>query len=281
MGSKKRKFIEANGLKNGAQPSSGDIAEAEPRSKKPKEAGVVLETPSEDDVDGGGDDFEGFEDESSDADSIPQAEAVDGEKHTLQGASNQDEVGGATLSLPPGVVGPATPHLFADVNLTEKTLKGIKEMGFDTMTEIQRRAIPPGLAGKDILGAAKTGSGKTLAFLLPAVEMLYSLKFKPRNGVGVSWSHTDQLGYLLLTPRPGYCCVPDPRAGFADLFRLPGADEVPHANIWRRHRRSQSWRRTAQARKGRQPLDRNPGTTARPPAKHGIHVQEHEVPGHR
>ena len=34
----------------------------------------------------------------------------------------------------------------------------------------------------DLLGAAKTGSGKTLAFLLPAVELLYKLNFKPRNG---------------------------------------------------------------------------------------------------
>jgi ATP-dependent RNA helicase DDX18/HAS1 len=35
-----------------------------------------------------------------------------------------------------------------------------------------------------VLGAAKTGSGKTLAFLIPAVEMLSSLRFKPRNGTG-------------------------------------------------------------------------------------------------
>ncbi|KAI7583720.1 ATP-dependent RNA helicase, partial [Hortaea werneckii] len=41
------------------------------------------------------------------------------------------------------------------------------------------------LAGRDVLGAAKTGSGKTLAFLLPAIEMLHSLRFKPRNGTGV------------------------------------------------------------------------------------------------
>eukprot|EP00128_Syssomonas_multiformis_P011292 Colp12_sorted_trinity150504_noHs@32044 len=33
--------------------------------------------------------------------------------------------------------------------------------------------------------AAKTGSGKTLAFLIPAVELLYKLKFMPRNGTGV------------------------------------------------------------------------------------------------
>jgi ATP-dependent RNA helicase DDX18/HAS1 len=38
------------------------------------------------------------------------------------------------------------------------------------------------MTGRDILGAAKTGSGKTLAFLIPAVEMLHKLSFKPRNG---------------------------------------------------------------------------------------------------
>ncbi|KAH8885045.1 DEAD-domain-containing protein [Thozetella sp. PMI_491] len=63
-------------------------------------------------------------------------------------------------------------------------MKAIEGMGFKNMTEIQRRAVPPGLAGKDLLGAAKTGSGKTLAFLLPVVEMLSSLRFKPRNGTG-------------------------------------------------------------------------------------------------
>ena len=35
---------------------------------------------------------------------------------------------------------------------------------------------------RDLLGAAKTGSGKTLAFLIPAVELLYKLNFKSRNG---------------------------------------------------------------------------------------------------
>lgn len=36
-----------------------------------------------------------------------------------------------------------------------------------------------------MLGGAKTGSGKTLAFLIPAVETLNALRFKPRNGCGV------------------------------------------------------------------------------------------------
>lgn len=74
---------------------------------------------------------------------------------------------------------------FQQLNLSEKTIKAIDEMGFTKMTDIQKRAVPPLLAGKDVLGAAKTGSGKTLAFLIPAIEMLSALKFKPRNGTGV------------------------------------------------------------------------------------------------
>ncbi|KOB73007.1 Pitchoune [Operophtera brumata] len=67
----------------------------------------------------------------------------------------------------------------------EPTLMGIKEMGFKTMTEIQAKSIPPLLEGRDLVGAARTGSGKTLAFLIPAIDLIYKLKFKPRNGTGV------------------------------------------------------------------------------------------------
>lgn len=67
----------------------------------------------------------------------------------------------------------------------ENTLKAIEDMGFTTLTEIQARSIPPLLEGRDLVGAAKTGSGKTLAFLIPAVELIYKLKFMPRNGTGV------------------------------------------------------------------------------------------------
>jgi ATP-dependent RNA helicase DDX18/HAS1 len=84
-----------------------------------------------------------------------------------------------TVSLP---TVESTPKEFTELNLSERTQKALDGMGFTTMMEIQQRAIPPLLAGKDVLGAAKTGSGKTLAFLIPAVEMLSALRFKPRNG---------------------------------------------------------------------------------------------------
>lgn len=107
------------------------------------------------------------------------------EAGTTQGVdsndSNHELPSTSTLSLPPS--GP-DPQKFSDLNLSSKTMQAIEDMKFETMTEIQQRGIPPLLAGRDVLGAAKTGSGKTLAFLIPAVEMLSALRFKPRNGEG-------------------------------------------------------------------------------------------------
>ncbi|KAJ7012761.1 ATP-dependent RNA helicase HAS1 [Populus alba] len=74
---------------------------------------------------------------------------------------------------------------FDSLGLSEATRKAIQEMGFENLTQIQARAIPPLLVGKDVLGAARTGSGKTLAFLIPAVELLHNVHFAPRNGTGV------------------------------------------------------------------------------------------------
>jgi ATP-dependent RNA helicase DDX18/HAS1 len=90
--------------------------------------------------------------------------------------------GAGVLSLP---TAGAQALNFSELNLSEKTMKALEDMKFEKMTEIQQRGIPPLLAGRDVLGAAKTGSGKTLAFLIPAVEMLSALRFKPRNGTGV------------------------------------------------------------------------------------------------
>ena len=102
--------------------------------------------------------------------------------------NDEELLGDTVIPSIPALSLPATgkdPERFSDLNLSTKTMKGIEEMKFDSMTEIQRRGIPPLLAGKDVLGAAKTGSGKTLAFLIPAIEMLSALRFKPRNGTGV------------------------------------------------------------------------------------------------
>ncbi|KAJ6627146.1 DEAD-domain-containing protein [Mycena sp. CBHHK59/15] len=74
---------------------------------------------------------------------------------------------------------------FSTLELSEQTNRALSDMGFTTMTPVQQKSIPLLLAGKDVLGAARTGSGKTLAFLIPAVELLHRLKFKPINGTGI------------------------------------------------------------------------------------------------
>ncbi|XP_061205588.1 ATP-dependent RNA helicase DDX18 [Neopsephotus bourkii] len=104
-----------------------------------------------------------------------------GEKKEEEG--EEDEV----PSLPLGVTGAFEDNSFTSLAgvVSENTLKGINDMGFTHMTEIQHKSIKPLLEGRDILAAAKTGSGKTLAFLIPAVELIYKLKFMPRNGTGV------------------------------------------------------------------------------------------------
>ncbi|XP_050974550.1 ATP-dependent RNA helicase DDX18 [Labeo rohita] len=89
--------------------------------------------------------------------------------------------------LPSGLTGAFEDKSFASLAemVSENTLKGVKEMGFETMTEIQHKSIRPLLEGRDVLAAAKTGSGKTLAFLIPSIELIYKLRFMPRNGTGV------------------------------------------------------------------------------------------------
>lgn len=89
--------------------------------------------------------------------------------------------------LPFGLTGAFEDASFASLAglVSENTLNGVKEMGFEHMTEIQHKSIRPLLEGRDVLAAARTGSGKTLAFLIPSVELIYKLKFMPRNGTGV------------------------------------------------------------------------------------------------
>ncbi|HZI42631.1 MAG TPA: DEAD/DEAH box helicase [Gemmatimonadaceae bacterium] len=67
---------------------------------------------------------------------------------------------------------------FTAFKLHPDLLRGIKELGFSRPTPIQVDAIPPAVAGRDVLACAMTGSGKTVAFLLPILQRLIA---RPRG----------------------------------------------------------------------------------------------------
>ncbi|ETS82920.1 ATP-dependent RNA helicase dbp-4 [Pestalotiopsis fici W106-1] len=79
---------------------------------------------------------------------------------------------------------------FTDLPLSSPTRSGLDASHFQTLTDIQAKAIGPALKGRDILGAAKTGSGKTLAFMVPVLEALFRAQ----------WTEHDGLGALVISP---------------------------------------------------------------------------------
>jgi ATP-dependent RNA helicase DeaD len=67
---------------------------------------------------------------------------------------------------------PVALSAFAQLGAHHHTVSALTRMGIETPTLIQTRAIPPLLAGRDVVGQSRTGSGKTIAFGLPLVERL-------------------------------------------------------------------------------------------------------------
>ncbi len=74
---------------------------------------------------------------------------------------------------------------FDEMNLSEGVLRSLGTMGYERATQVQARAIPVAMVGRDVLGAAKTGTGKTLAFLVPAVELLVRTRVRREQGTAV------------------------------------------------------------------------------------------------
>jgi len=62
--------------------------------------------------------------------------------------------------------------LFSELGLSAELQKAIAKIGFEEASPIQSAAIPPLLAGSDVVGQSQTGSGKTAAFAVPAIERI-------------------------------------------------------------------------------------------------------------
>src|SRR5688572_4080124 len=61
---------------------------------------------------------------------------------------------------------------FEDLGLRPELLGALAALGYEEPTPIQQEAIPPLVAGRDLLGQAATGTGKTAAFALPILQLL-------------------------------------------------------------------------------------------------------------
>ncbi len=62
--------------------------------------------------------------------------------------------------------------IFNELEINEKIIKAITDMGFEEATPIQSKAIPVILEGKDIVGQAQTGTGKTATYGIPMLNMI-------------------------------------------------------------------------------------------------------------
>jgi ATP-dependent RNA helicase RhlE len=71
---------------------------------------------------------------------------------------------------------------FSVLGLDAKILRAVTEAGYTEPTPIQSAAIPPIIAGHDLIGIAQTGTGKTAAFTLPLLTRIAALPPPPRRG---------------------------------------------------------------------------------------------------
>ena len=74
----------------------------------------------------------------------------------------------------------AKPAGFAELGINGTLLRALTATGMTAPKPIQEQAIPPFIAGRDILGVAQTGSGKTAAFALPILSKIIGLGTKRR-----------------------------------------------------------------------------------------------------
>jgi ATP-dependent RNA helicase RhlE len=73
---------------------------------------------------------------------------------------------------------------FRSLDLPEPILRALDDAQYATPTEIQARAIPPALEGRDLIGRAKTGTGKTAAFAIPILVRLSKTPARDATATG-------------------------------------------------------------------------------------------------
>ena len=70
--------------------------------------------------------------------------------------------------------------LYSELQCSDAIHKAVERMGFTELTEVQEKAIPPMLAGRDVIAKAPTGTGKTCAFGIPLILGVQQEKHYPQ-----------------------------------------------------------------------------------------------------
>ncbi len=82
---------------------------------------------------------------------------------------------------------------FDDLGLKTELLRAISDEGYGAPTPVQQNAIPPVLAGHDVMAAAQTGTGKTAAFTLPLLQRLLDRRAESRRPLALVLTPTREL----------------------------------------------------------------------------------------
>lgn len=95
-------------------------------------------------------------------------------------SKNHDKPPAPVVDTTPEVEEPQELLSFFELGLDEAIAKAVSELGFETPTPIQAKAIPVLITGRDFIGQAQTGTGKTAAFSLPLIQKIDASKVVPQ-----------------------------------------------------------------------------------------------------
>jgi superfamily II DNA/RNA helicase len=95
----------------------------------------------------------------------------------------------ADLTPPAAESAAPAPDAFDALGLSPEIARAIARTGYTQPTDVQARAVPPALAGHDLLVSSQTGSGKTAAFVWPALERILQARRDPakKRGKGMAY----------------------------------------------------------------------------------------------
>ena len=136
---------------------------------------------------------------------------------------------------------------FSDLKLEPRLQQAVTELGWETPTPIQYKAIPVAREGRDIVGIAQTGTGKTAAFMIPALERqlgregLHTLVLCPTRELAQQVAedarnlakHGELFVGEIVGGMPMRAQVRDLRAGFDVIVATPGRlnDHLERGNV--------------------------------------------------